>query len=124
MRKIVHLFFVLQMCQSLAQNKSSEQVIDSILKTITSKTSNQNIINSYAKIALEYSSLDSEQGILYAKKALKLSEKIKWEEGKSMALISLGENYYCQGKFSEAMKNYETAFQFTKRNCVTLVFRI
>ena len=124
MRKIVHLFFILQMCQSLAQNKSSEQVIDSILKTITSKTSNQNIINSYAKIALEYSSLDSEQGILYAKKALTLSEKIKWDEGKSIALIGLGENYYCQGKFSEAMKFYETSLQFTKNeNSIGTIYR-
>ena len=124
MRKIVYLFFILQMCQSLAQNKSSEQVIDSILKTITSKTSNQNIINSYAKIALEYSSLDSEQGILYAKKALTLSEKIKWDEGKSIALIGLGENYYCQGKFSEAMKFYETSLQFTKNeNSIGTIYR-
>ena len=89
MKKIIFSFFLLQLISSIAQNKSNEQVIDSILKKITTKSTNENIVNSYSKIASEYSSLDTEKGILFAKKALLLSEKINWNEGKSSSLISL-----------------------------------
>ena len=124
MKKIIFSFFLLQLISSIAQNKSNEQVIDSILKKITTKSTNENIVNSYSKIASEYSSLDTEKGILFAKKALLLSEKINWNEGKSSALISLGENNYSQGKYSEAMKYYESALQFTKnKNKTGTIYR-
>jgi tetratricopeptide (TPR) repeat protein len=114
MKKIISLFFLMHLSNGIAQNKSSEAVIDSIFKTIPNTASAKDLIFAYNKIAFEYASLDSDKGLEYGEKALALSKKIKWDEGKSNALIGIGENNFCQGKYKEAFQNYEAALLYSK----------
>jgi len=116
MKKLLLFIFLLYLSHCIAQNKSNEEVIDSISKTIPKLKSNKDLIIAYIKLSLEYSTLDSDKGLFYGQKALELSKKINWNEGKSNSLISIAENNYSQGKYDVAFKNYESALLHSKNN--------
>ena len=124
MKKLIILIFLFNISQLISQNKSSEAVIDSVFNSLSDVTSNKNRIIAYNKISLEYATLDSEKGLVYGTKALELSKKIDWKQGRSMALIAIGENNFCQGKYKEAFQNYESALLYTKdKNTVGIIYR-
>ena len=113
MRKYI-LFFILFSTFCFCQNNIGIKFIDSIVKNIPNLKSNKELIKAYTNLSYEYASVDTEIGILYGKKALLLSNKINWKEGKSNALLNIGENYYSQGKYKEAFKKYKDALSYTK----------
>ena len=112
MRKYI-LFFILSSSFCFCQNNIGIKFIDSIVKNIPNLKSNKELIKAYTNLSYEYASVDTENGILYGKKALLLSNKINWKEGKANALLNIGENYYSQGKYKEAFKKYKEALSYT-----------
>lgn len=119
MKKIMLFIFLLHLNVFIAQNKSAEEVVDSISMALPKISSDKDFVLAYTKMAFEYSTLDSDKGLLYGKKALDISTKINWNEGKSNALTALGENNFCQGKYSEAFKDYENALKYAQ-NKITI----
>ncbi|MGC4130473.1 MAG: tetratricopeptide repeat-containing sensor histidine kinase [Bergeyella sp.] len=119
MKKTILFIFLLHLNVFIAQNKSNEEVVDSIFSALPKISSDKDFVLAYTKMAFEYSALDSDKGLFYGKKALDISKKINWNEGKSNALTALGENNFCQGKYSEAFQNYENALRYAK-NKITI----
>lgn len=114
MKKLLLLIFLLYLSHCLAQNKSNEEVIDSIFKIIPKLKSNKDLIIAYTDLSNEYSKLDTEKGILFGNKGLQLSNKINWNEGKAKSLLCVGNNYFSMAEYEIALQNYSKALSLSE----------
>ena len=115
MRKIKLLIVLLFTISFYSQEKSSTTIIDSLLVVLSKTTKDTAKINLINKIAIQYKIINSEKGILYANKAIKLSKYINWKDGLANSYMSLGINNInlarldsAQNNFNEALKHAES----------------
>jgi signal transduction histidine kinase len=82
---------------------------DTLYSFLNSELSDQEKINVYNELALEYIVTNTDQSILYAKKAFFLSEETGYINGKADALSALGEAYSMLGEFEQALGFFQAA---------------
>lgn len=85
-------------------NKEEHIKVDSLIR-ILPELSGIDLIDAYNKLALAYSLNNEELSFKYAEKALALSEKEQYPEGKAIAYYSTGNCLYVMDKYSEALIN-------------------
>jgi len=82
--------------------------VDSLIE-ILPELSDIEFIDASNKLALAYSLNDSKKSLDYAEKALELSDKENYPEGKAMALYSIGNSQYILDNYSEALASHLSA---------------
>jgi tetratricopeptide (TPR) repeat protein len=85
---------------------SETDSLEKVLITTPDKEAKLKILN---KLAKEFSSVSFEKSIQYGTQALELSRKLKQSEEEANAMISIGEAYIAQNKFTEAEKYFKDA---------------
>jgi len=89
-------------------NRAEYINVDS-LNDILSELSGIELINACNKIALAYSLNDNKKSLELAEKALEMSEKENYPEGRAMALYSIGNSQYIMDNYSEALASQLSA---------------
>lgn len=112
--KIILFLIIVSQQFCYSQSHLSQKAIDSILNKIPYLKTDKSLIQAYTNLSLAYTTKDTENGVLYGNKALALSKKINWNEGKANALIGIGESYYSRQDYNEAFKHYKDALNHTK----------
>lgn len=92
----------------------NSKTIDSLLKVIKSDISDKQKINTYLELAYKYQDIDSVNTTKYINKALDLSTKITYNEGKIRALNRLAEYITKHGHYQEVEKLYNRALKTSK----------
>lgn len=77
------------------------------LQILLGKSTGKEKVDILNKLAIEYRLKSLTTSIDYASEALKLSEDLGYEYGKGEAHKTIGIAYYLQGKYSEALHEYE-----------------
>ncbi|MDN3657276.1 ATP-binding protein [Ferruginibacter paludis] len=111
---IVFIFFLNSFGYGQKNNTSSYQTIDlkQELEKAGTDTSRALI---WAGLSYEYAYSDFDSSLLYAEKALKLSEKIDFARGKANALIGFGNLYLRQGNYPEALQYAFKALELSEK---------
>lgn len=111
MKKIVILILIPII--AFSQRKVGQACIDSILVEIPKYKSDTTRINSINYIAYEYLNVDLDKSLQTAEKALKLSNKIVWNDGIASSYRSLGNYYVTMLDYKKAFQMYQTGFEAT-----------
>ena len=101
---LILLFFTL-FCD-LASEKEGRALIDSLLTELDDIEKDTNAVNLFTELSVNYYIMDTDSGLMYAKKALQLAKEIDWKRGIAKARNSLATNYWAKNKLPEAMENY------------------
>jgi len=94
-------FLLLFICYlpALAQN----QQVDSLKNMLSKEADDTNRIFTLLALAKNYTTIPPEEAVSYAIAARDLSDKLKFERGKALALKGIGMVYYNQGKYLETL---------------------
>lgn len=82
-----------------------QTVTDSLLVELPKAKADTSKVKILSKISTELYQANPDEGLKYAKEALKLAEKLPWREGIAYAKLSIGRIYWRMGNFNEAL-NY------------------
>ncbi len=110
MKKIYVVFLFFSTVITFSQNRENIE-IQGILKQISDSKTDTTTINLCNKIANIYAKSNPNQGIVYAKKALLLSEKTNWQTGIANSSMTLGTNYFAKSDFFNALIYFEKTLQ-------------
>ena len=88
---------------------------DSLINIINFSKNDSNKANALLSMADMYSVSNIDSAILFAKKALEISKKIKNKKLLSVAYTELGWAIYMIGNYSEALKNYFEALKISEK---------
>lgn len=89
-------------------NRTEYINVDSLTE-ILPELSGIKLIDACNKLALAYSLNDNAKSLEFAEKALKLSEKENYPEGRAMALYSIGNSQYILDNYSDALASQLSA---------------
>jgi len=87
---------------------------DSLIRIISKSEENTNKVTLLLKLSKNYLNDDPDKTISYAKEAADLATKIKFKDGKALALKDIGLGYYLKGEYLETLDYWEkslTAFE-------------
>ena len=118
MKKTISLIVLNLVMYSLgyaqSDNTSSYQTIDlkQQLEKVSNDTSRALI---WAGLSYEYAYSDFDSSLLYAEKALKLSEEIDFARGRANALIGFGNLYLRQGNYPQALQYEFKALELSEK---------
>ena len=111
---IVILFLVFNCNFLVAQEKTVNKVIDSLVNVLPNIKIDSNRIINLNLISEEYKQLNPNLGIVYGNNALLLSKKIKWNDGIALSLKNIGKNYSVMGQTQSANACFDKALTFVK----------
>ncbi|WP_347839423.1 ATP-binding protein [uncultured Draconibacterium sp.] len=83
--------------------------IDSLKASLTNETNAQNMVDTYITLSDQYSYFNSDSSLVFAQKALNLSQKINYKYGEGTALFLISYNYDQSGDWLPAIANLEQA---------------
>ena len=111
---IVLNLFMYSLGHAQSDNTSSNQTIDlkQQLQKVSNDTSRALI---WAGLSYEYAYSDFDSSLLYAEKALKLSEEIDFARGRANALIGFGNLYLRQGNYPQALQYEFKALELSEK---------
>ena len=89
----------------------SAQIIDSLKTALKSAKEDTNKVIMYDDVVWEYIYSEPENAIVYATKALELSQKLNWKPGIAIAENSSGIYYNSQGDFSNTLIHFLNALK-------------
>ncbi|MBE9469442.1 MAG: tetratricopeptide repeat protein [Bacteroidetes bacterium] len=110
---IIKIFFFLFV--SLNIKASDKPIIDSLLNVLETANEDTNKVNLYINISKKYLSTSTDKALIYANKALKLSENLKFSKGIAHSYIYIGIGYYYQGSYDNALREYFNALNIYKK---------
>ena len=94
--------------EQLYAQKTSQQLIDSLLPLVNNKE-DSNQIKVLCLLSRRYSSIDFNKGIYYGNLALKISKKIKWTFGEAKSYSALAKNYWSNSDYMQSIDNGQKA---------------
>ena len=111
---IVFNLFINSFGYGQVDNTSSYEIIDlkQQLQKVGNDTSRALV---WAGLSYEYAYSDFDSSLLYAQKALKLSEEIDFNRGKANALIGFGNLYLRQGNYPQALQYEFKALELSEK---------
>ena len=113
-------------CYAQSDNTSSYEIID-LKKQLESVGNDTSRALVWAELSYMYAYSDFDSSLLYAEKALKLSEEIGFDRGKANALNGFGNLYLRQGDYPKALQYQFMAlelgekFHFEKEKAISLM---
>ena len=110
MKYLLTLFLLVAGNQVYAQ----EKLIDSLLFKLSNAGEDTGRINLLIKISYNLHNRDPRKGITFGQQALSLSEKLRWEKGKTEAYVDLGINHATLGEHDKAIYYYQKALKHYK----------
>lgn len=116
MNSTILLILILINTNTLLSNLQSDLTIDSLLKELPNMKEDTNGVNLLKEISFEYRNLDPNEGIIFGKQGVKLSNSINWEIGKANCYNALGTNYYIKSDYSNAIKYYEKSLKINEKS--------
>lgn len=108
------MLFLFSISQSYAQLNKAR--VDSLYTAYTKTPVDTNKVNLLVDIYREYSKFNSVQGLSYAREALELADRIGFLKGICDANTVLGDYFYEQLRYSEALKHYLRASLAGEKN--------
>lgn len=109
MKFLKWFFFTFFISFSLQAQNHQLQTVDSLLIIIKGKKQDTLLAKNLNLISLNYVYQDSEKGIIYAQKALQLSEKLNWKFGIGEAFMNMGIHEVSKGNYPESQKKLDAA---------------
>lgn len=113
MKKLALLFLLFSQLDSYAQ-KEGQTLIDSLLFELPKSKPDSSRVNLLNEIAFNYQYIDPATGHKYARQALDLSRKIRWNDGIATSYRNIGVNHSVDSDYEKALENYEAAMKATK----------
>jgi signal transduction histidine kinase/tetratricopeptide (TPR) repeat protein len=117
MKKKSFVFLLFCVCGSpilIAQQKTGDKTIDSLIEILPKIKVDTARINTLNLIAAKFNYINPDEGIVYGNQALLLSKKINWDDGVALSLIILGDNTGIRGNNDSAENYYNQAIPFAK----------
>lgn len=103
------LFIVCCLPLLLWSQTPTQRQIDSLFTELKTPKHDTIICDTYNSLARVYLYRDPAQGRIYANKALALSQKINFSPGKATAHLYLGMLLVSEGRYDEALRNFNAA---------------
>jgi two-component system NtrC family sensor kinase len=114
--KHVLLLFMLLNALSAPAQKNEQKTIDSVLKLLPSAREDTNKIGLFNKLGTIYSAHPkTDSAVLFAQRAIQLSDQLHWPKGKARAYFSLGYYYYYIDAYSKAQTYFRDAAELSFR---------
>lgn len=88
--------------------------VDSLKKVIASSAPDSNRVNMLNKLSKLLFNDNPDTAIVIAMSSKKLAEQVNYKPGLALALKNIGYGYYLQGKFVDAIKNWQLALDVYK----------
>lgn len=108
--KLLRLVFcALITVTSLTAQNQQLRAVDSLLLIIKNKKQDTLLAKNLNLISQNYIYQNSEQGIIYADKALQLSEKLSWKSGIGEALLNIGTHEISKGNYADSERKLAQA---------------
>jgi adenylate cyclase len=101
------LFLLLIMVSAVSSAQQS--VIDSLKRVISVSQEDTNKVKTINALSKVYFSTDPSTSVRYSEEAKKLSEKLQYKKGLALSLKNIGIGYYQQGKYANAITNWDKA---------------
>jgi signal transduction histidine kinase/Tfp pilus assembly protein PilF len=115
MKKIISLLLFLSACLFSLQSFSQQSKIDSLLQVLKTAKEDTGKANTLNALGREYNLVNEfDLSRKYSREALKLSEKIDYTKGKTMAFLNTGSSYHSQGDYKTALGKYDTALSLSR----------
>jgi adenylate cyclase len=111
MKVFVFLLLLTLPCYSSAQKKQGQARLDSLLKGLGSIAEDSTGVKLLVNISYVYCSINPDEGLKFADRALTLAGKIGWRTGEALAGNELGNNYQNKGAYSEALEQFFKALR-------------
>ena len=93
--------------------------VDSLLIVLSKSKTDTSKVNILNKLSVAYVRVDSTNGLDYAKQALKLAQKIKWDEGIARSNFHIATQYLVNFSYKKALKFFEQALKTAKEQRLT-----
>ncbi len=104
MKKIIILICL--SCTTIYSQIQGIKVIDSLKEKLKSTNEDTSQVKILADLSKQYYRFDTEQGIYFGKRALVLSDKLKWDEGVALSNNVIGTNYAVRGDLATALEYF------------------
>ena len=88
---------------------SQQNMLDSLKRVITVSKEDTNKVKTINALSKAYFSTDPAASVRYGEEAKKLSEKLQYKKGLALSLKNIGIGYYQQGKYTNAISNWDKA---------------
>ena len=113
-RKGLTFFLVSIACIFMQKTLYAQQTkVDSLLNVISTAGEDSNKVNTYNQLAKEilFTTGEYDKAIEYAIKGAEVAHKIEFKKGEALAYNITGAAYMFQGKYTEALANYNISLQ-------------
>ncbi|MBU0488709.1 MAG: tetratricopeptide repeat protein [Bacteroidetes bacterium] len=110
------IFFLLCLILPVLHCSGQNRKLDSLKAELQISVEDTNRVNLLNEIFKAYYSSEPLTAVEYEKEALKLSRKLKFQNGESKALNNIGVVYYFLGNYKDALNYYEQSLAFDFRN--------
>ncbi|MEP7374000.1 MAG: ATP-binding protein [Chitinophagaceae bacterium] len=116
MRKVIlHIFMVSSLALLAYSGFAQNAWIDSLKKVVVTEKADTNKILTLQHISNYYSFNNPDSGILYAKEAIALAEKLEYDRGIFWSIVSLDHSLYISGNYSLELEYALKALPIAKR---------
>lgn len=109
MKKSILLFVLIFFCASASVLNAQN---DSLLKVLERSEPDSLKVNTLISLAATYYRSDADSAIIYAEQAISLAENIQYIKGLAYAYKGRGMGFYFQGKYAEALNDWEISLEY------------
>jgi tetratricopeptide (TPR) repeat protein len=115
MKKGLVIPFLLLFSSVLAKSADPKAKIDSLYNVYTSERADTSKVKALLQLSEAYSELNKVKGLSYTREALEISGRLGYDYGLCTAYLQLGDYYYDQINYADAVKNYLKAIPPAER---------
>ena len=106
MKPLLLLLLLLVYSPAFAQRKTGQARLDSLLAELPRTKPDTVRAELLSDISIEYSNINSNEGINYANQSLLLARQLTWKKGMAYAYNSLGNTYVIKSDYPQALTAY------------------
>lgn len=103
MKKVLLAFLLFLSLSTLYAQKQGLDIIDSLKLKLQNSADDTGKVRMLGKISFQYFRFDTDSGIAYGERALRLAEKLHWGLGKAFSNNYIGTNYAVKGNHPKAL---------------------
>src|SRR4051812_36981072 len=111
----LHIWFVTALLSFSLNALSQTGWIDTMKKKVALENEDTNKVWTLKSVSDFYSINDPDSGILYAKQALALAEKLHYDQGIFWSIVSLGNSLYISANYTAELDYAIKAFPLAKK---------
>jgi adenylate cyclase len=114
--KFTYIVLLLALPLSVYARKQGQARIDSLLTELPAAKDDTNKVKLLNDLAINFSAIKPDSGILFGEQALKLAQALDWKTGIARAYSVLGTNYTVKSDYRKALEYDFTSLKISEEN--------